>query len=147
MNAAHFGTFARIRGAVGSGSMSTLGVKAMSDSVISNSDRSNSAALRFAEIARQNPALRAMFEANPESLPVFVRSLLIASRISSGRAELLEAVTRAADASDSVLEAMNGGVGFDLVGRLVTAGQALDHLGKMLADVDPTTGSALRIVN
>jgi hypothetical protein len=42
---------------------------------------------------------------------------------------------------------MNGGAEFDLVGRLITAGQALDHLGKMLADVDPTTGSALRIAN
>lgn len=107
-----------------------------------------SATARFVEIARQNPALRAMFDASPESLPLFVRSLLIASRISSGREELLEAVTRAADASDSVLEAMNGGgAEFDLVGRLVTAGQALDHLGKTLADVDPTTGSVLRITN
>jgi hypothetical protein len=108
----------------------------MITSTISEPARKNS----FAEIAQRDPSLRAMIEKNPESLLVFVRAMVTASRISRARAELLEAVTRALDTSDRVLEAIDGG--FDLMFRLQAAAEALDHLGAMLADVTPTIATS-----
>ena len=94
----------------------------------------------FADIAQRDPSLRAMIEKNPESLLVFVRAMVVASRISTARAGFLEAVTRALDTSDRVLEAIDGG--FELMFRLQAAAEALDHLGALL----PTSLRASRRV-
>jgi hypothetical protein len=103
----------------------------MNDSNISGPARKNN----FAEIVQRDPALRVMIQKDPESLLIFVRAMVTASRISNARAELLEAVTRALDTSDQVLEAIDGG--FELSFRLERAAVAIAHLGTIFADVVP----------
>jgi hypothetical protein len=62
-------------------------------------------ALELIELIQSSPALRPIVDGSPKLLAVFIRAAEVAVKMSSDRTRLIAAVTRAADASDRVVEA------------------------------------------
>jgi hypothetical protein len=94
-------------------------------------------ALRLVEMLHASPVLRSMVEDRPDLLVVFIQAAEVAVKMSTDRGRLIAAVTRAADASDSVVEAIQVGNDVELAARLLLAGSAIQALGEALQEFSP----------
>lgn len=94
-------------------------------------------ALQLLEMMRSSPVLQPIVADNPDLVAVLIQSAEVAAKMSSDRSRLIDAVNRAADESDRVLEAIRDGKAVELMDRLLTAGREIDALGKVFQEFVP----------
>jgi hypothetical protein len=104
-------------------------------------------ALRLVELIQSSAVLRPVVEDRPDLHALFIRAAEVAGKMSSDRSRLIESVTRAADASDRVVEAIREGNVADLAERLVVAARAIDELGDAFKDFRPIAAVAISVAN
>lgn len=93
--------------------------------------------LQLLELIQSNAILRTAVEDRPDLLALFIRAADVAAKMSADRSHLVEAVTRAADASDRALEAIHDGKVGELADRLIVAAHEIENLGKALQAFSP----------
>jgi hypothetical protein len=103
----------------------------MTDPILSDPGR------LVAELIQSSDVLRPIVTSNPDLVAIFIRATNVAARMSSDRERLIAAITRAADTSDRVLEAIQQGKAVELAERLLVAAQAIDDLGAALQEFVP----------
>jgi hypothetical protein len=96
-------------------------------------------ALQLVELIESNRDLRTTIERRPELLPLFIHAADLAAKISADRFLVLEAVTRAADASDKALAAIRNGEVVQMAELLLTAASAIEELCRFLKELVPPT--------
>jgi len=96
-----------------------------------NSDLSGPAS-QLVELIRSSDVLGPMVQDSPDILAVFIQATEVAVKMSSDRPRLIAAVTRAADASDRVVEAISERNVVELADRILTAGREIGKLGEAL---------------
>ena len=94
-------------------------------------------ALDLVDLIQSNAVLRTAVEERPDLLALFIRAGDVAAKMSSDRSRLLDAVTRAADASDLVIETIRKRHNVELIAHLLLAAQAIENLGDILKEFFP----------
>jgi hypothetical protein len=106
-----------------------------------NNPTISATALRLLELIQSNAVLRTAVEDRPDLLAIFIRAADVAAKMSADRRRLVEAVTRAADASDRAVEAIRDGIVGELAERLLVAGREIENLGEALKEFGSAPGA------
>ena len=85
-------------------------------------------ALQLIERAQSNDVLRTIAEDSPELFASLIQAAEVAAKMSSDRSQLIAGITRAADASDRVIEVIRSGNIVELAERMQTAARAITDL-------------------
>jgi len=85
-------------------------------------------ALELIELMQSNAVLRTIAEDRPDLFASFVQAAEAAAKMSSERSQFIAGITRAADASDRVIEVIRSGNIVELAERMQTAARAITDL-------------------
>jgi len=94
-------------------------------------------ALELIELMQSNAVLRTIAEDRPDLFASFVQAAEAAAKMSSDRSQFIAGITRAADASDRVIEAIRSANVIELAERMQTAARAMADLGDALKKFFP----------
>jgi ABC-type transporter Mla subunit MlaD len=95
-----------------------------------NSSTISPPALQLIELTQSNDVLRTIAEDSPELFASLIQAAEVAAKMSSDRSQLIAGITRAADASDRVIEAIRSGNIIELAERMQTAACAIADLSE-----------------
>ena len=108
-------------------------------------------ALELIELMQSDASLRTIAEGSPELFANLIQAAEVAAKMSSDRSQLIAGITRAADASDRVIEAIHSGNVIELAERMQTAARAIADLGEAFKKFFPaaiaTSGAASSAAN
>jgi hypothetical protein len=85
-------------------------------------------ALELIQLMQSSAVLRTIAEDSPEVFAGLIQAAEVAAKMSYARSQLVAGITRAADASDRVIEAIHAGDVIELPERMQTAARAMAGL-------------------
>ena len=95
--------------------------------------------LELIERLQSSPVLRAVIADRPQLFTNFIRIAEVSARLSSDRARFVATLTRAADASDRVVETILSGGDVHLPERLLLAARMFQDFGDAIEEFFPVT--------
>jgi hypothetical protein len=108
-------------------------------------------ALQLIELMQSDAGLRTIAEGSPELFANLIQATEVAAKMSYGRSQLIAGITRAADASDRVIEAIHSGNVIELAERMQTAAVAMEGIAEAFKKFFPaaiaTSGAASSAAN